>query len=480
MIEAPSSVRGLADDDLGVLKSLWGDLKRTERRNLLRQLFYERKRFPRPKSPVIPASYYQLGLVLGWAAKSVDMVDNRTHLQAFSWSDGDLGSLGSNDAFLDNAMRQTFGLASNASLVHGPAFSIVTAGRDREPDAIFSVKDALDCTGTWNARTRGLDNAMSITERDDSGNPTALVLYFYNRTVTCEKKSGGWKVTDEQEHFLGVPVDLLPFHPLLNSPFGFSRITRAAMGHQDAGVRSIIRSEGNADAYALPQLWLFGPDEDDMSDEAGTATAMRNMIGRLRAIPDDIELADDGNNLARAAIEQISSSSPQPHIDLLHMHAKGFAGETDIPSIYLGFDDKANPSSADALFIQDLPLINVAEAATDDWTPGLSKSWLKLLQCKNRLKEIPAEWRTVKPIFQNPAYISRAQAADAGTKIAAAIPGFADTEVGLEMMGLTPDQIERFRSDQRRNAGRGMLAALRQQAQAAQQKQQSTNGQFGS
>lgn len=462
MNEAPSSVRGLDDDDLAVLRRLWKQLKCTERRNLLRQLFYERKHFPRPKSPVIPATYYRLGITLGWAAKSVDMVDRRTGLLSFTWDDGDLDSLGSSEAFLDNAMRQTFALASNASLVHGPAFSIVTNGDDGEPDALLTVKDALDCTGIWNPRTRALDDALSVTRRNDEGNPIEVVLYRHNRTIVCEK-DGGWRVTDESEHYIGQPVDLLPYSPLLNAPFGFSRITRAGMGHQQAAVRSLIRAEGNGDAYALPQLWLFGPNEDDMSDGDGTATSMRNMIGRLRTIPDDIEMADDGNNLARAAIEQISSSSPEPHIALLKEHAKGFSGESSVPLIYLGIDDKANPTSADALFIQDLPLIEAAEAATDNWTPGLVNSWRKVLQLKNGLAEMPPEWRSIRPQFQNPAYTSRAAAADAGTKIAAAIPGFADTEVGLEMMGLSPEQIRRFKAEQRRANGAATIRALIEQ-----------------
>lgn len=468
MNDAPTVVAGLSDDDHTTLVQLWKQLKATESRNLLRQLFYERKRFPKPRSPVIPAGYYRLGLTLGWSAKSVDMVDNRTGLLSFSWSDGDLESLGSDAAFLDNEMRQTFALASKSSLIHGPAFSIVTKGGAGEPEAILSVKDALDCTGLWNSRTRDLDAGLSITSRDDENNPNAFVLYFFNRTVRCRKVLGRWGVEDESSHYLGVPVDLLPYRPLLNSPFGFSRITRAAMGLQDAAIRSLIRMEGNADAYALPQLWLFGPNEDDIKESDGTADAMRNLIGRLRAVPDDQELADDGNTLARAAIEQIAASSPQPNIEHLRELANGFAGEVNVPSIYLGYDDKANPTSADALFIQDLPLIEEAESATDNWTPGLSRSWRKLLQCQNGLSEIPESWRSIRPKFQPAAYVSRAAAADAGTKIAAAIPGFADTEVGLEMMGLSQDQIDRFKAEQRRNRGAGVLDALRQ-AQASNQ-----------
>lgn len=460
MIETPT-VRGLAGPEQDALAALWEQLRATEHRNLLRQLYYERKRFPRPQSPVIPSFYYRMKLTLGWSAKSVDLLDNRTKLLAFLWSDGDLDSLGSTDAFLDNSMLQTFALGSKSSLVHGPAFTVVTTGGEGEPDAILSMKSALDCTGTWNARTRALDDGVSITQRDkDAGEPTEFALYLWNLTITCSKDGGGWSVVDRSEHYLGNPVDLLPYRPLLNSPFGFSRITRAAMGHQDAAIRSMIRMEANGDSYALPDLWLFGPNEEDIKDDDGSVAAMRKQIGRLRAIPDDIELADDGNNLARAAIQQITSSSPEPHIALFKEHAKGFAGESNVPAIYLGYDDKANPTSSEALLIQDLPLIEEAEAATDSWTPGLASAWRKVLQAQNGLKQMPAEWRSIRPKFQNPAYTSRAAAADAGTKIAAAIPGFADTEVGLEMMGLTPDQIDRFKAEQRRGRGGSTLQQL--------------------
>jgi hypothetical protein len=50
--------------------------------------------------------------------------------------------------------------------------------------------------------------------------------------------------------------------------------------------------------------------------------------------------------------------------------------------------------------------------------------------------EVPAEWATIQPKWRDPRFLSRAAAADAGMKQLTAIPWLAETEVGLELLGL--------------------------------------------
>ena len=51
--------------------------------------------------------------------------------------------------------------------------------------------------------------------------------------------------------------------------------------------------------------------------------------------------------------------------------------------------------------------------------------------------------------YTDPALTSPTAKADAFTKLASAIPGFSETEVGLEMAGLTREQIIRFQAERR-------------------------------
>jgi hypothetical protein len=67
---------------------------------------------------------------------------------------------------------------------------------------------------------------------------------------------------------------------------------------------------------------------------------------------------------------------------------------------------------------------------------------------------IDAKWRS-------PRFLSRAQQADAGMKQLTAVPWLAETEVGLELLGLDEQQITRAMADKRRAQGAQTLAALR-------------------
>jgi len=81
---------------------------------------------------------------------------------------------------------------------------------------------------------------------------------------------------------------------------------------------------------------------------------------------------------------------------------------------------------------------------------------------------IPDEWATIAPKWRNPRFLSRAAEADAGTKQLSAIPWLAETEVGLELLGLDEQQIRRAMAEKRRMGG---SAALRQVAEAAAARQ---------
>jgi hypothetical protein len=66
----------------------------------------------------------------------------------------------------------------------------------------------------------------------------------------------------------------------------------------------------------------------------------------------------------------------------------------------------------------------------------------------------------VRPTWRNPIHVSRAQAADAGSKILDKQPWLAETSVGLEILGLTPDQARRALSERTRANGRAILSRL--------------------
>ena len=460
------TIPGLSDDEDRTLNLLLEQLDAKSRRNRLRAAYYDMRRAPSLIGSVIPPQYWRAGIVLGWPGKAVDTLSRRTNLDGFVWSDGDLNSLGYRELWEENNLGSEVSQGGISSLIHSVAFVINTQGSDGEPDSLIHFKDALNATGEWNARSRRLDSLLSITSwgsgGSDKNKPTGLVLYLDGVTIPAKKVDGRWVMGDRQEHAWGVPAEPLVYKPRVGRPFGSSRISRVVMSLCDQATRTSIRLEAHGDIYAIPDLWLLGADESIFKNQDGSQKeSWQIVMGRIKGVPDDADASSDA--LARADVKQIPASSPEPHLAQLKQQAQLFSGETSIPLTSLGVSDMSNPTSADSYIASREDLIAEAEGTADDWRPALRRAMIRGLAIKNRISadQVPTEWLTLDTKWRSPIYLSRAQAADAGAKQLAAVPWLAESEVGLELLGLDPQQIERAMADKRRGAGRQTLDALR-------------------
>ncbi|MBI3226620.1 MAG: phage portal protein [Mycolicibacterium cosmeticum] len=440
---------GVEPDTNDLINGLLGELRKRQPRNYLRACYYDGRRAVRKfGSGVIPPEYFKLGLALGWAAKSVDILARRCNLDGYTWADGDLDSLGYQEVWDTNFFGSQSSSAIISSLIHGPSFLINTTGaEDRdEPDSLIHVADAMNATGELNTRTHRLDNLLRVLKRDENRNPLSLVLYLDGATLTASRDTAGhkWSV-NWNEHPWGVPAEAVVYHPRVGREYGSSRISRVVMALQDRALRSMIRMEGHADLFSYPELWMLGANPRDvLVDDAGNPLPMwQAVMGRIKGIDDDTDALDDQGRASRADVKQFQQSSPAPHIDLFTQCAMDFAGETDLPVSALGVQARTNTTTADGSDNAEKQLIAEAEGATDDWSPAFRRSMIRALAIKNDLDEIPKEYASIDSKFRPPAYLSRSAVADAGLKQLSAVPWLAETEVGLELLGLTDQQIQR-------------------------------------
>lgn len=456
------TVPGLTSDEQQTLNRLVGQLKAKEPRNLLRQRLYDNQDIARRVGDTIPPQYFRMGIVLGWVAKAVDALGRRCTLEDFVWADGDLASLGARQVWTDNNLRSEINSAKISSLIHGPSFLVNTTGVEGEPKSLIHVRDALNATGDWNPRLRRMENLLSVLGRDEQGKITSFALYLDGVTIAAEKTRGGWSV-DRQEHDWGVPVEAMVYKPRVGRAMGASRITRPLIGLQKSAVRSLIRTEGHMDIYSYPDFWLLGALAKDIKGENNAnVAAMTAALGRIRGIPD--LPADDANsrdnNLDRADIKQFPASAPTPNLAQLNALAKLFARESSLPDSALAITDFANPTSGDAYDASQYELIAEAGGAIEDWSSAVERAFVRALAIRNDLTEIPAEWATIESKWRNPKYISLSAQADAGAKIVPLIAA-ATSEVELELLGLSDQQIRRVMAEKRRQQGREVLDRLR-------------------
>lgn len=450
----------LNDDVVDKINGLYKQLIERTQRNLLRASFYDGKYAISEIGKIIPPDYLRTATVLGWSAKAVDTLARRCNLDAFVWPDGDIDSIGGADLWEDNSFASKSNSGMVSSLIHGPAFLINDEGGSGEPDSLIHVKSALNATGTWNVRANRMDDLLSVTSRDDEGNPTGIALYEDGVTVTADRDDDGDWHCEVWSHYFGTPVEALRYRPREDRPLGSSRISRPVMSLQKRALKSIIRMDGHSDVYSWPQLILLGADAKNFKNTDGSfKPAWQIALARVFALPDDKDEPDAAR--ARADVKQFPAASPEPHIKDIELIAKMFSGETSIPVESLGFSNRANPTSADSYVASREDLIAEAEGATDDWAPAFRRAFIRGLAIRNRLKEVPAEWKTIDAKFRPPVYLSRAAQADAGAKQLGAGPEWLrDTTVGLELLGLDAQQIKRALAEKRHATALSLVQAL--------------------
>ena len=157
---------------------------------------------------------------------------------------------------------------------------------------------------------------------------------------------------------------------------------------------------------------------------------------------------------------QLTQGSMQPHIDYMRSLAARFSGETNVPLSELGVVSD-NPSSAEAIYAAKEALVVKAQNLNADNGEALAHVALMALAIKEgtTYAEQAARRLRICPKFRNPAMPSVVTQADAMLKDVQAVPWLAESDVLLEELGFSDDQIQRLRSDRDRARTRALLEA---------------------
>lgn len=439
------TILDLTHGEQGALDVLLGQWRGKRTRNNLRSAFYDMKNSERSlMSEQMPSVVRRRSFVLGWSALSVDKLNRRCNLDAFYDEGGrDLDKLGLGQIVEDNRLLSELSQGVHASLLHGPSFIVTTQGDTEagEPPVLIHARSAEVATGVWDVRRRSMSSFLSITDLDDDGEPVGMTMYLPDLNVIMAKRGARWKV-ERRDHKYGVPVDMLRYRPRLGRPFGASRINRTVMSLHMQALAAMIRADVNGEAYSLPRFMLLGATEEAFKNADGSSKpTWQAAWDAVWAIGDDENAAP---GLERADVKQFNGQSPEPQNAHLRMLAQMFAGETGIPLGELGLIGDANPTSAEALVVSRDDLISEALQAQRDWNPDLSVVPRRALEMLNG-REFPR--LRLRPVWVDPVMTSPAAKADAGQKILSAQPWLGETSVGLELLGLSPEQARRAISE---------------------------------
>jgi len=434
-----------------LINRLSDQLDAKRKRGLLRETYYNQKRVLRQITTIVPPQYYRLGLVLGWAAKPVDLLANRCNLDGMRPTGSNVIDQTVKTVWDDNQLDIELTSAFTSTLVQGVTFLVNVA----EDTGRVHAYDGLHATGDWNPKTRRMDNLLYVAARDN-GEPSEIALYLPDRTVELANR-GGWEVVSDEPNPWGqLLVEPMVFTPRISRPMGHSRISRATMALSDAAIRALVRMEGHLDIYSYPEYWVLGADLSIFENDDGSRqNVLQARMDRLKGLPDDDEAVNP-----RVSVQQFAASDPTPHLAGLNAYAKLLARETQLPDTAFALTDMANPTSAESYDASQYELIAMADRTTKLWSRPIRLAMQRAVAIANGDKTISDELKGLDTNWRSTRFLSRAAEADAGLKQLQAMPWLAETTVGLKLLGMSDPDIQQALTEKRRADGRQLLSDL--------------------
>ena len=457
MIPSSTQVANLSDGDQDVFRGLLRQWERKRERNALRRAYRDMHVTLGYLGASVPTYMRDaLNVVCGWPGKAV------TALAARCMWDGITVPSGAEDPFdlsmLLHANRFSLEVpqAIDAELTYSCAFMATLPGdvQAGDPAVIVSSASAEWATGIWDYRRRALSAGLVVTAVDDIGRPTDLVMMTPETVTAMTTGEGhGWQVEYTRRHGLGrTPIELLAHQPSIARPFGRSRISREVMSITDRAVRAGYRMEISSDLYAAPALLLLGADSADFVDEDGNKTPLWTWyMGRLKMLP-----RDENGDLPQ--LQVIPQQAMTPFLEMRRSLAAEFSAASCVPISSLGIVQD-NPSSAEAIYASKEDLVIEATALNRANGYALDRviQNIVLLRDGGSAYDMDDELARVSTRWRNPAMPSVVSQSDAMVKQISAIPELAQTDVALEELGYTAEQIIRIRSQIRRAQATGVL-----------------------
>lgn len=446
----------LSDDEKALILSLRAEMMARRWHLEMRDAYFNGEQLVRNLGISIPPQLQGLHTVIGWPRIGVEALEQRLDLEAFKWSDG------SDDTELQeiadaNDLFDESSLGNLDALVYGRSYMTVGSGECGTGDCppLISFESPLDMTIDWDARLR-MPRA-ALRECDYQGE-RMVVLYLPDQTVSAIESPDGWVVVDRDPHQMGiVPVLRLANRQRTADRIGHSEITPEVMSITDAACRRLMGIEVAAEFFGAPQRYLLGVSESAFQDAEGNAkSSWETYIGRILALERD----EDGNV---PNVGQFPAHDPSGQTKIIDLYARIMATQFGLPPHMLGYTSD-NPASADAIRSAEGMLVKKAERRIRRF--GATYREAMRLALWVRHGEPPDKAQRIETVWRNPATPTIAAQTDAAVKLVQANLLPADSDVALELAGLTEHQRERVAAERVRSAGQAASGQLLQRLAA--------------
>lgn len=439
------AVQGLDNTELATVNRLLQIWAQHFTRNRLKQSYYYAKEQLNSLTSSIPDEVRaSVGVPAGWAGLAVRSLSDKTNLLGFNATD-ETEDLVKTFTTANPSFCNQFDSSLTDTYTYGCSFvGLIPNGEKTK--AVFRSADYA--SAEWDTLNYGLKSCLAISDMDDKGNPTALVVWIPSKVISLVKASSeNWVASIVKTKTAQCLAVALTYDSTLSKPLGHSRITPVVRNLCDSAFRTVVRMECASEFYAVPHLWILGMSKKSMRE--AQEHGFSNAVSAFRALG----VGKDGEP---PKIFQESTASMQPYGDVLQRLASLMASETGLSPQMLGVQ-LSNPTSAEALIASEDRLLQQVEKQNKAFS-GVLTQLLKMFAIESGYEtdEIPS------PIFAPVRVESLGQKANFYTSVSAVYPEYAQSTVGLLKLGLTPEEIASIRTESREFSARKVVESLLQ------------------
>lgn len=447
---------GLAAADRSVLIDLINVAKARQERNALRSAYYDEEVSP----PDIGVANVPEGVGAhvpsGWPRKAVTAVAERSRFDGFVFADG-AGDPALDAVVRDNALVDAYRRHAPSELKHGCMFSTVGRHAGR---TIVRFHTAEQAAGLWDEGAGRLGAGLVVADRRRTGwsrtrpQPVRANLHMPGYVVSLVRESQVRWRAEYLPHPLDRPMmEAFAFRADGNRPLGTSRITRSVMAIADEAMRLFRYLSVAAAFYSVPMRAFLGLTDEQFDEMSGD---------KWRWLMNSVFLAERSADGQVPQAVQLAAASPQPLVEQFRIYAQQFSAETGVPLNSLGITTD-NPSSAQAIAAAREDICIAADDLNTSNKVALRNVALMAMCAEGGcpMDGLSERQLSVGAHFPDPSMPSVVSQTDAATKLAAACPGFAGTDVFWEMCGFSQEDVSRIKSQLHQDAALVNMRARR-------------------
>lgn len=408
----------------------------------------------------LPDTLRRLEIGCAWGAKTVDVLAGRSMFDGFVGGNGeeltDLEKITDDNNLIDEYMK-----ACRDELKYGCVFATLSRGSDKQAKIRFHSPQTAAAVWDGNKGRIAYGFAIIDTAPDNSATewtPNKVNYYTDDSIWVLTLIGSGIYQAERYPHKMGRPLmEAIVWNATSNKPFGRSRIKEPVRRLIQGYVRTVANATIGLEFATSPQKYLLGITDEQF--DAVVNNKFRQYVGSVLASTSNPETGE------KPSFGQLQQGNIQPHVDMLRMLATQFSAATGLTVTDTGVVNDANPTSSDAILAQSQTLVGMAQQLNTGNGVALKTIAIMALAITydKTIDELTEDQKNVMAHFKNPAMPSVAITADAAIKIAAARPGFAETDTFLEMIGFDQATISRINAQEARSRGMQLINEIEEE-----------------